>query len=164
MQVAEYLEGKGLGYDSLSARERDAISSFAILWTLFEAQLLNQSASPGKIIDKCRGSFNENGIDIDFLEPILDYFKGRYTCENGLGEKFEHLHFRRNDNRQLVESVLLGQDIEPSNKLACCLIIILRFRNNYFHGIKWAYQFRDQQDNFETSITLLIHCIDKYAS
>ena len=46
-------------------------------------------------------------------------------------------------------------------KLAACLIIIFRYRNNYFHGIKWATEFRDQQKNFEESNKLLAFVLDQ---
>lgn len=53
MDVEEYLERKRMGYENLSEEERRAISNFALIWSLFEAQLLEENASARKIIEKC---------------------------------------------------------------------------------------------------------------
>lgn len=50
MEIEEYLENKGMGYENLSDGERKAISHFALIWSLFEAQLLGESASARKIL------------------------------------------------------------------------------------------------------------------
>jgi hypothetical protein len=163
MEVAAYLQSKGLGYENLSEGERNAISSFALIWTLFEAQLLDESASAQKIIDKSKSWEENRGIDTDFLDEQLTYFKTRYVENGKFTHRYSGLHFRRNDHEDLVKSVLLGTLNDEASKLACCLIIVLRFRNNYFHGIKWAYQFQEQRDNFEYSCLLLTYCMDRYA-
>lgn len=162
MKVKEYLENKKMGYENLSEDERQAISNFSLIWSLFEAQLLDESASARKILQRSQEWVNEPGIDNAVIDDHLNYFKMRYLEGNEFGYRFAHLHLRANDNEQLVRDVLLGNENALENKLACCLIIILRFRNNYFHGIKWAYQFREQQENFERSCSLLMWCLDQY--
>ncbi len=73
---------------------------------------------------------------------------------------FGRLHFRENDRQELVKKVLLGDESTTAEKLAACLIIVFRYRNNYFHGIKWATEFRGQQENFERSSKLLADVLD----
>lgn len=163
MEVERYLENKKMGYENLSEPERKAISNFALIWSLFEAQLLEENASSKKIVEKSAEWMEADGLDEAYVEDKLNYFKARYVEAGDFNYRFDHLHFRANDNDQLVKAVLLGQEVELKNKLACCLIIVLRFRNNYFHGIKWAYQFQDQKDNFERSCCLLTWCLDRYA-
>lgn len=163
MEVEAYLENKRMGYEELSDGERKAISNFALIWSLFEAQLLDESASARKILQRAQEWVNTQGIDDALIDGHLNYFKQRYVEGDGFGYRFDHLHLRVNDNEQLVQDVLLSNENAVENKLACCLIIILRFRNNYFHGIKWAYQFREQQESFERSCCLLTWCLDKYA-
>ena len=43
----------------------------------------------------------------------------------------------------MVNRVLLDQDNEPVNELCASLIILYRYRNNLFHGLKWAYDFHE---------------------
>ena len=66
------------------------------------------------------------------------------------------LNLRRNDHPDLIKRMLLGKVERPSELLAAALIIVLRYRNNLFHGLKWAYGLRGQRQNFETAIALLI--------
>jgi len=163
MDITKYLEKKGLGYEHLSEGERKAISNFSLIWSLFEAQLLEESASPKKIIAKCKEWNERAGIDEQTIDEYLFYFQDRYTENGEPTYRYEHLHLRNNDEPDLILSVLKGEIDDLQSKLACCLIIILRFRNNYFHGIKWAYQFADQKENFDRSCNLLTACLDKYA-
>jgi len=164
MNIETYLEKKGMGSESLSEPERKAISNFSLIWSLFEAQLLEENASARKIVAKCQVWGNNPGIDSEHVNTYLDYFKNRYVLNDETTYRYEHLHFRGNDQENIVKGVLLGEINDDVHKLACCLIIVLRFRNNYFHGIKWAYQFREQKENFETSCNLLADCLDRYSS
>lgn len=163
MEIEEYLKNTAAGYERLTGDERKAISNFALIWALFEAQLLDEAASATKIVEKSQEWVRCSGIDHELIEDHLNYFKNRYVKDGGFGDRFNHLHLRRNDQEDLVKHVLLGTENAQESKLACCLIIILRFRNNYFHGIKWAYQFQEQQENFERSCWLLIWCLRRYA-
>jgi len=68
---------------------------------------------------------------------------------------------RDNDNPALVRAVLTGDDTGSVSQLIACLTIIYRFRNNFFHGIKWAYSLRDQLGNFTHSASLLEKYLEK---
>lgn len=162
MEVEEYLNRKNIGYANLSEIERKTISNFALVWSLFEARLLEESASARKIVQKSQEWVNQRGLTDELYKDHLDYFKTRYVKGDELSYRFAHLNLRKNDNKNLVKDVLLGNDNTPESELACCLIIALRFRNNYFHGAKWAYQFREQQDNLENSCSLLTSCLDTF--
>ncbi|TMO35980.1 hypothetical protein CWC26_16995 [Pseudoalteromonas sp. S4488] len=163
MEVEEYLRNKGMGYEHLTEGERKSISGFALIWTLFEAKLLDEDASAAKICEKSQEWVGGSGIDVTLIDDHLNYFKERYIENGEFGNRFNHLNLRKNDKEELVKEVLLGTENAQESKLACCLIIILRFRNNYFHGIKWAYQFQGQKENFERSCCLLTWCLDRYA-
>jgi hypothetical protein len=163
MDISEYLERKGLGYELLSDSERISISNFSLIWSLFEAQLLEENASAKKIIAKCSEWNDQHGIDEKLVDDHLAYFQNRYIENGESNDKYDNLNLRKNDEPNLILSVLKGENNDLQRKLASCLIIILRFRNNYFHGIKWAYKFADQKDNFDRSCNLLTVCLDKYA-
>ena len=86
----------------------------------------------------------------------MDYFKNRYIVDGATNGRFEHLNFRNNDRKELVEDVLLGNNIEVSNIVLALTIIVFRYRNNLFHGLK-EMQFIDQQkENFENANLILI--------
>lgn len=147
------------GYCKLTTQEIEAIYSFTLMWTLFEGQILNTAASAKKIAEKA-GEWQDQGYLEDmWFEPQLEYFKARYIENGAPSQRFGHLHLRTNDCPDLVKSVLLGNGATPAEKLSAILIIVLRLRNNFFHGLKWAYQIKEQQNNFEHASQLLQGCL-----
>lgn len=156
----EELETIAPGVTHLLPSELAALQGFTLVWSLFEAQVLDNNASTGKIMDKVN-NINSSIINRDWFEEHLNYFITRYTQDGDTNYRFEHLHLRRNDQPELVRSVLKGERLDPGEQLITCLIIVYRFRNNLFHGLKWTYGLREQQDNFEHSIKLLKKYLEK---
>ena len=148
------------GVENLSAREHEALQMFTLLWTLFEAQILGNNASVRKISEIVESIEPEIIAGGWFIEH-LDYFSNRYIDGGNTNHHFENLHLRNNDNPDLVRAVLTGESVDPVLQLTGCLIIVYRFRNNFFHGIKWAYGLHDQLENFTHSAFLLKKFLEK---
>ncbi|MDB5765015.1 MAG: hypothetical protein JWQ21_4010 [Herminiimonas sp.] len=163
MQAAELIERFSPGFNNLSSAEKEAIQTFTLMWTLFEAQILGTNASAQKIKESTK-KWNESGDlkDSGWYQEQLDYFIARYVDAGDTNDRFNHLELRANDDLGLVSSVLKGVNKNHVDQLTAILIIVLRFRNNFFHGIKWAYGMQGQQKNFEHSIELLKNCLDKF--
>ncbi|MFD2205950.1 hypothetical protein [Kiloniella antarctica] len=162
----EILKKYAPGYENLDEVERISVHHFSLLWTIFEAQVLDTNASANKISSKVK-EWNDQGLlNERWFDDVLEYFRNRYmdTQAEGFNDKFASLHFRRHDNEELVKAVLSKEKESIPDQLTACMIIVLRFRNNFFHGLKWAYKMRDQQGNFEHSIKLMQECIDRFAT
>ena len=162
--VTVWLEENAYGYKCLSDNERQAITGFSLLWGLFEARMLGreaqargESVNARKIVEKC----NTLSVQEDCFFDSLAHFRERYTKDGVVNCRFEYLHLPDGRYQELVKNVLLGHESTAADKLAACLIIVYRYRNNYFHGIKWATEFRDQQKNFEESNKLLAFVLDQ---
>jgi hypothetical protein len=56
--------------------------------------------------------------------------------------------------------VLKEKETSIGALVSALLIIVLRYRNNFFHGIKWAYGLRDQLNNFNNANLLLMKMIE----
>ncbi len=153
VQLAD-IERIAPGVAHLSPEEHEALQRFTLLWTLFEAQVLENNASVRKICEKI-ANIDPEIIGGGWFQEQLTYFSNRYTEEGRTNYRFDNLHLRNNDNPDLVREVLTGKDAAPDSQLIACLTIVYRFRNNFFHGIKWAYGLRDQLDNFTHSSSLL---------
>ena len=152
------------GLEGLSDGERNALSDFAICWTVFESQLFDCNVNAATIKEKVNGWLGSNGASNEWFVTQLEYFKQRYTQDGEIGYRFAHLHLRANDDPDLVRNVLLGEDQDITSQLSVCLIIVYRYRNNFFHGLKWSYQFKDQQQNLEHATELMVRCTDRYAN
>ncbi len=66
------------GVSDLSVDEHEALQKFTIVWSLFEAQVLDCDASVRKIVEKVEPL----NIEGDWFQEELNYFIGRYI-ENG---------------------------------------------------------------------------------
>lgn len=148
------------GVANLSPVEHEALQRFTLLWTLFEAQLLENNASARKIAEVIE-RLDPQIIEAYWFQEQLVYFQDRYIEDGNTNYRFEHLHLRKNDNPEMVRSVLLGENRDIKAQLIVCLTIIYRFRNNFFHGLKWAYGLQEQFDNFTHSANLLKRCLEK---
>lgn len=163
MLAEDWLERTQPGYQELSNVERSAVAGFSIVWSVFEARALSTNANATAIVR----FVDENAASFGSAEPFGDalaYFQQRYVSDGQTNHKFESLHFRRNDRRELVEAVLLGHEATAIEIVTALLIIVFRLRNNLFHGIKWAYEMRDQQRNFENAIAVLTRVLDSNAA
>ena len=148
------------GVADLSPKEYEAIQRFTLLWTLFEAQVLQNNASVNKIAEIINNLDNQIVVG-DWFKEQLDYFKERYVEGGYTNYRFDHLHLRKNDNPERVRSVLVGENAAEKQQLIACLTVVYRFRNNFFHGMKWAYGMQEQFENFTHSANLLKMCLEK---
>ena len=160
INTPDWLNLNAPGFRDLSPEEKNAIMHFSLLWSLFEAQVLNTSASANSIEEKIN-TWNEAGkLNPDDFENFKSYFIQRYIENGETNNRFEHLHLRNGDKPNLVKAVLKGEDNNIISVVTALLIIVLRYRNNFFHGIKWAYQFNDQLDNSNTANNLLMKVVE----
>lgn len=161
MQKFEDLEKIAPGISMLSEEDHIAIQRFTILWSLFEAKFLGYWGS-SQIISANVTKLDDSIFDKLWFEDELTYFKNRYYVENKFTDHFPNLNLRKSDNLELVQSVLSSINNTPKEQLVACLTIVYRFRNNLFHGTKWAYGIQDQQANFNNSVSLLKKCIQQF--
>lgn len=124
--------------------------------------MLNTNGSARKICAAV-DAWNDNGrLDPELFEAELAYFKRRYHPNGDFSHHFFGLHFRQPDCEGLVRSVLDGSDDGPRHRTAAALIIVFRYRNNLFHGLKWEDELADQLDNFNAANSILMKAMDRY--
>ena len=130
--IPDWLNLNAPGYDQLSQEEKDAIMHFSLLWSLFETQVLDTSASAGSIEDKITSWYESDRLNGEGFEEFINYFTHRYIENGEPNYRFDHLHLRNNDKPDLVKSVLLGEQNSIKDILTVMLIIVLRYRYNFF--------------------------------
>lgn len=160
MNPMEWLSAKAPGFDKLSPQEVEAVLHFALLWSFFEAKVLNTSASAAAIFNAVQGWAQRGRLNANAFSESLTYFKDRYFKNGHATDHLHGLNLRNNDNRPLVESVLKGENNDPIGCVSALLIVAYRLRNNLFHGVKWAYGISDQLDNFTHANDALITALE----
>jgi hypothetical protein len=148
------------GFNDLSDEERSAIQDFMFLWTYFEAATLLGNGSASAIVSIVKVWSDKKIISLDLLNTELAYFIDRYYSTGAPTPHFLHLNFRPKDRRDLVEQILRRDATDPTSITTGLLIIAFRYRNNLFHGLKWAYALEDQLGNFQNANAVMKKAIE----
>jgi hypothetical protein len=154
MNAIEWLNARPTGFDALSHDERTRIAEFSVLWTYFEASVFARNTSNQKIIDLAAEMAANHQLDPQRIAPAANYFRTRYVNDGVLTHHYEHLRLSGKFEPR-VRAMLLQKANAPAELLSASLLIVFRYRNNLFHGEKWAYGVQGQLHNFDTAIDLM---------
>ena len=88
--------------------------------------------------------------------------KGSIAYPGDVTHHFHDLRLRENDRPDIVRAVIDGTNNDPRDRVATILIIVLRFRNNLFHGVKWQYQLAGQLSNFTNANNILMKALEQH--
>ncbi len=162
MMSMQWLLAKAPGFHALPEADRAAIFTFTFLWSLFESQVMGNFARVDLICTKVDEWRDAGTLDADQYAPELNYFRQRYFANGAFTRHFPHLNLRPADKPAIVQSVLDGSNNDPRDRLLTVMIIVWRFRNNFFHGEKWAYQLSDQLSNFTHANAVLMRLLERH--
>jgi hypothetical protein len=157
-----WLEKSQPGFDRIGDEERGAIRDFSLLWSLYEGTILDASGSARAIVDDAKSLKETGQLNLDPIKAPIEYFLSRYFDGKELTHAYGMLYLRQNDRPDLVERVVRRQSQDDVEILSAILIIVLRLRNNLFHGMKWAYGIRDQFKNFQNANRVLMAVMDMH--
>lgn len=156
ISALKWLAERDDGIGNLPWEDQREAMEFSMLWTYFEARFFQTRASPKAIRDFATALDESGCIQIDVLSESLEYLCDRYVRDGKFTEYFVGLNLRENDNVPLIKNVLLGIETSPRALLIFCLAIVLRYRNNLFHGVKWSYALKGQRGNFKVANQILM--------
>jgi hypothetical protein len=163
-KTMDWLKAKAPGFSRLTHDEQNAISDFSLLWSLFESRILNTAGNAKKICDAVEAWHNTGTLDAAAFQAELAYFRQRYYADGVFTYHYHHLHFRNRDREALVRAVIDGSDNDPRNRIAAVLIIVFRYRNNLFHGVKWQYELEGQLGNFAAANDALMKVLERHGA
>jgi hypothetical protein len=142
------------GGHELAPETLHVVSSFTLMWNLFENTACNTSANI-KTFEHIAASIAERGDDPAEIATALQFWKKRYYGESKFNSLFEGLAFRDCDRREFVEAVLSGAVFDAKNQLLAVMIIVYRLRNNLFHGLKEISTLNEQVANLDVACRVL---------
>ncbi|MBC8644671.1 hypothetical protein [Flavobacterium lindanitolerans] len=143
---------------NFNEQQLEHIKNFSLMWNVFEGKICNTHFT----ITQFSQELANRNIDVNLFQKHFDYFKNRYTDNGAINNRFQFLYFRPNDRRTLVEDVLLGNNTNPNDIILAITIIVFRFRNNLFHGLKEFQNIDNQNENFEIANDFLSILIDNF--
>lgn len=158
----QWLEAHAPGFKNLPDADRCAIYEFTFLWSLFEAQVMDNFARADRIRKKVDEWAAAGVLDMEHFDADLAYFRNRYFTAGQLTYHFSHLGLRSQDHLAIVQGVIEGATDHPRDRMLALLMIIWRLRNNLFHGAKWAYGLSDQSENFNHASSILMRLLERH--
>lgn len=118
--------------------------------------------------DRLRAKVDEwhaaGALESERYNVELAYFRARYFAHGEFTNHYHHLHLRANDHPDLVKAVIDGSINDPRDRLLAVLMIVWRFRNNLFHGEKWAYELQGQLQNFSHANDVIMRLLERHCS
>jgi hypothetical protein len=162
MSVINWLKKQAPGFGDLPPDDLNAIMHFSLLWSLFETRALNTNGNATAIVAAAKRWDDHSLLTQETFRAENKYFRDRY-CKN---EKFTfcfsslHIECFNKKTQELVKRFLKNKCSHQWEAVAGLLLVIYRFRNNFFHGPKWAYDFRDQGNNFNHANAALMQAIE----
>ena len=142
----------------LKENDLKSVRDFSLIWNIFEGTVCNNSFS----ITRVEQAIRNRDFSLDEFAPILDYFRDRYVSNNQTNQRFEQLHFRENDRKDFVADVLLGNHTGTKQIILALVIIVYRFRNNLFHGLKDVRFIGEQESNFDNANRVLTTILNHF--
>ena len=118
---------------SLTESDISNLKDFSLIWNVFDRHVCNSMFSITRIEQK----YSKMKFDSKEMEIFFEYFQKRYINDISLKNSlFNKLRLRRNDRPEFVQDVILGKITDLNSKVLAITIIIYRYRNNFFHGLK----------------------------
>ena len=154
-----WLSKTSRAFGNLPREEKEEIIDFALLWSFFEGTKLDQHGSIAAIRTYVE-TLSQQQVDTLSLDHFITYFQNRYTENDGFSYRYQHLHLDESRNPEEVNRMLLREANDSRENLVGCLGVIYRYRNNFFHGVKWEYDLEEQHSNFVNANTLLLKLLE----
>lgn len=140
----------------ISAHTFEAINRFTLLFSLFEAKLLDCKGRQLLSKDYAKYFISRNLVDVEKLNSAYIHFKNRYADSNGGENRYLKLCGDRGGKLQnLVRNILISASPSVEERLTACLYIAFRLRNNLFHGSKWLHNMERQVNNLNSASMIL---------
>ena len=101
---SNWLGRYALGLQELTVEERDAITHFTFLWTMFEARVLGTRASANTILVASRRWAGKGLLSADTFGHEVAYFRHRYVVDGNFTSHFTHAFSATRGARTCEES------------------------------------------------------------
>jgi hypothetical protein len=129
----------------------EPILHFSILWNLFERDACGKQASRHRVGTVVAAAAAARQISLEAFAEHLEYFQNRARRNGMLVEHYlDALRVDRKD-RALVGDVLSGHRNDVRSVVHALLLVVLRIRNNLFHGEKDVAVLHTQADLFRAA-------------
>lgn len=135
------------------------ICDFMLLWTLFEKHILSATSSDSTIAAKILSV--SNTLTVSYSDAF-NKLKSWYFSDGKSDSVFSLFagHWNPNHKRLVKGTIELESKATGTDKLATTIILIYKYRCNFFHGVKELSQvIPDQEAKLDCFNEFLIRCL-----
>lgn len=148
-------------FSELSPAEQNEAGSFSFICTMFELNVMQALGKDPAISSlgraTCREYAQSQHLPKNDLSVEKAYFRNRFFDADGQDKKtWDSALFRPSDSKEEIKEILLNYNAAAVEDAEALIRIVVRLRNNYFHGFKWAYKMKDQLENFVHANSVLV--------
>ena len=148
-------------FSELSSTEQNEAGSFTFICTIFELNVIqvlekdSANSSLGRLT--CREYAQSHHLPENDLSAEKAYFRNHFFDRDGQDQStWASALFRPSDHKDEIKEILLNTNTTAMEDAEALIRIVVRLRNNYFHGFKWAYNMKGQLDNFVHANSVLV--------
>lgn len=128
---------------------------FALMWNMFEGELCDSSANSTKLREVSATLAQRGLMTHPTSQGFLKFVQERYWDGKELTGRFQFLHLRSVAEVATVSEMLSGQTTDPPSVAHALLLIVCRYRNNTFHGLKEITEVLGSPELFDQSAKFL---------
>jgi hypothetical protein len=128
---------------------------FALMWNMFEGELCDASASVSKLRSVADLLAQRELLSHPAATTFVDFVRDRYWANESVTNRFHSLCFRTAHESNAVIAVLSGEAVSTPEIIYAMLLVIYRYRNNTFHGLKEVAEVLGSQELFDQSARFL---------
>lgn len=152
----KWIFGRSVG---LSPELLDAVLKFTLAFSYAEHKLMGGWSSTRGARDYALNLLARNDFNSGVYET---YFKNRYNYEIGFEEKLRVLCNNDTQSFDQIQQAFNSIQATKVDRLEALFRVSIRLRNNLFHGEKWAYMLRGQENNLNKATNFIVdalrHC------
>ncbi len=154
MRAIDWINSNLANPEQLSIETLSVVGDFTLMWSIFEAsegqEQNNMLGQITRFSERLASVCPTNLIDAEF-----EYFVQRYIEQGTKSQHFDRLRFSDDRQIDLVLNTLQSNAPRLRDKLETCLLIVYRYRNNLFHGMKDIQRLNAQVENLSRANSLL---------
>ena len=135
--------------------EHHPLLHFALMWNIFEGEACECSASIDKLRRVAETLAARQFATHHQAVAFMAFLRSRYWRDKGLTTRFVALRFRTPKEEELVSRVLGREATSAADTIFAQLLVVYRYRNNTFHGLKTITDIFGSAELFDESARFL---------
>jgi hypothetical protein len=139
-------------------------TDFGLLWMYFEGSRCEGKADEKRLMDFAKSVYSQDKRPTGLLTSELNYFRGVFGADGDeIKDETVIALLGKRTSKNMIALILRATTDNSINEVdvaTALLFIVIRIRNNFFHGSKQQQSLSQQADVFQWASRILIKLLD----